>query len=188
VVVGLHTPAIFAIEEQMLGLFGVKGGDLVLIASAIGTAGIALNRANQAKDKAEEIITKANNTSNFIIDISNIISTRIDHLNGSSVPTVANVFPLLDNSNFEQMSDGLSPNKISIKNINSSGRFDCDFLKVPPTTPVDTIVPIQEPTSSPSAAKTTINSEYKYMTFTYTTGATNTPYTITFNEKKNAIF
>jgi hypothetical protein len=41
---------------------------------------------------------------------------------------------------------------------------------------------IQEPTSSPSVTKTTIDSDYKYMTFPYTSGATNTPYTITFNE------
>ena len=183
VVVGLHTPAIFAIEEQMLGLFGVKGGDLVLIASAIGTAGIALNRANQAKDKAEEIITKANNTSNFIIDISNIISTRIDHLNGSSVPTVANVFPLLNNSHFEQISDGSSPNNISIKNINSSGRFEYEYLNFPPFLTNIIIFPILEPTSNPPVAKITINSEYKYMSFTYYTGATNrTLYYITFNE------
>ena len=39
------------------------------------------------------------------------------------------------------------------------------YLYIPPTASADTIVPIQEPTSSPSVAKTTINSEYKYMTF-----------------------
>ena len=40
---------------------------------------------------------------------------------------------------------------------------------------------IQEPTAT--VAKTPMSgTEYKYMTFTCTTGATNTPYTITFNE------
>jgi len=41
---------------------------------------------------------------------------------------------------------------------------------------------IQEPTSSPSVPITTTNSDYKYMAFTYTSGATFTPYTITFND------
>jgi hypothetical protein len=41
---------------------------------------------------------------------------------------------------------------------------------------------IQEPTSSPSVTKTTIDSDYKYMSFTYTTGANNTSYSITFND------
>jgi len=91
-------------------------------------------------------------------------------------PTVANVFPLLYSSHFEQISDGLNPNEISIKNINSSGRYDYEFLKVP-------IVNIQEPTSSPSVTKTPISgTEYKYMTFTYTGSGNNTPYSITFPE------
>ena len=41
---------------------------------------------------------------------------------------------------------------------------------------------IQEPTSSPSVPKTTIDSDYKYMSFPYTTGTNNTSYTITFND------
>jgi len=41
---------------------------------------------------------------------------------------------------------------------------------------------IQEPTSSPSVPITPIDSDYKYMSFTYTSGATNTSYTITFND------
>jgi len=41
---------------------------------------------------------------------------------------------------------------------------------------------IEEPTSSPSVSKTTIDSDYKYMSFTYTSGSTNTSYNITFNE------
>jgi len=87
--------------------------------------------------------------------------------NNGSVPTIANVFPLLYSSHFEQISDGLNPNKISIKNINSSGRYDYEFLKVP-LAPADTIVNIQEPTSSPSVNSTTINSDYKYMSFSST--------------------
>ena len=85
-------------------------------------------------------------------DTSNVISTRINNLNSGSVPTVANVFPLLYNSHFEQISDGLNPNKISIKNINSLGRFDYEFLKVPAVIP-PAIVSIIEPTSSPSVSK-----------------------------------
>jgi len=91
----------------MLSLFCAEGGELELIASAIGTAGTALSRANLA-------LTKVNNTSNYILDTSNVITTRIDNLNSGSVPAVANAFPLLYNSHFEQTSDGLSPNKISI--------------------------------------------------------------------------
>ena len=124
---------------------------------------------------------------------SNVISTRINNLNIGSVPTVANVFPLLNNSHFEQISDGsspTSPNNISIKNINSSGRFDYEYLNIPPILTTNIIVPILEPISSPSVAKITINSEYKYMSFTYKTPPptpytiteNNTPYTITFNE------
>jgi hypothetical protein len=41
---------------------------------------------------------------------------------------------------------------------------------------------IQEPASSPSVTKTTIDSDYKYMSFTYTSGTNNTLYTVTFNE------
>jgi len=41
---------------------------------------------------------------------------------------------------------------------------------------------IQEPTSSPSVSITTIDSDYKYMAFTYTTGTNNTVYNITFND------
>jgi len=85
--------------------------------------------------------------------------------NNGSDSTVANVFPLLYSSHFEQISDGLNPNKISIKNINSSGKYDYEFLKVP-VAPADTIVNIQEPTSSPSVQPTTITgTDFKYMTF-----------------------
>jgi len=180
--VGVHTGAIYAIEQQIAGIVGVGGGGDLLIAGAISTAGAAVMTANNAYSKTQEAITKANDTSNFIIDTSNVITTRIDNLNSGSVATVANVFPLLYNSHFEQTSDGLSPNKISVKNINSLGKFDYDFLKVPLIVPVDTIVNIVEPTSSPSVPKITINSEYKYTTFTNTSGATNTPYTIIFPE------
>jgi len=92
------------------------------------------------------------------------------------------VFPLFYNSHFEQISDGLNPNQISIKNIDLLGRFDYDFLKViiaPPT-----IVPIVEPTSSPTVSKTTIDSEYKRMAFAYTTGTNHTQHTITFPEER----
>jgi len=181
--VGVHTGAIYVIEQEILGIVGVGSGGGLLIAGAISSAGAAVVKADNAYSKAEEVITKANNTSNFIIDTSNVISTRITNLSSGSVPTVANVFPLLYGSHFEQISDGLSPDKISIKNINSSGRFDYDFLKVPPTAPFDTIVNIVEPTSSPSVAITTINTDYKYMAFTCTSGATNTLYTTTFNKE-----
>jgi len=190
-VVGLHTSAILGIEEQVLALVG--SGEIigVITGGAVGgattTANNANSKANTANTQVDHVIISTTadkaDTSNFIIDTSNIITTRIDNLNSGSVPTVANVFPLLYNSHFEQTSDGLSPNKISIKNISLSGGFDYNFLKVPPIVPTNTIVPIVEPTSSPSVSKITINSEYKYMAFTYTTGATNTPYTITFNEE-----
>jgi len=67
-------------------------------------------------------------------------------------------------------------------NYHQECRFDYDFLEVPPPTPPPTIENIVGTTSSPSVSKITINSEYKYMAFTYTTGATNTTYTITFHE------
>ena len=60
--------------------------------------------------------------------------------------------------------------------------------KVPPTAPVGTIENIVEHTSSPSVSKITINSEYKYMAFTYTSGAINTPYTKHLMKKRNVIF
>ena len=58
--------------------------------------------------------------------------------------------------------------------------FDYEYLKVPPN--FDTIVNIIEPTPSVNIASIVINSEYKCMAFRYTTGATSTAHTITFNE------
>jgi len=127
--VGAHTGANFGKEQQIAGIVGTVGGAGGLIGGAIATAGSAVITANNAYSKAQEALTKANNlivstttdkadTSNYIIDTSNVTSTRITNLNSGSVPTVANVFPLLYKSHFEQISDGLNPNQISIKNIN----------------------------------------------------------------------
>jgi len=180
-VVGVHSGAISTIEGQVLALVGT-GGIIGLITG--GAVGTALSIANSAKSKANEAHTKIDDliistttdkadTSNFIIDtsnilitdydnkilntsnytrntsnilitdynnkilntsnytrnISNILSTRINNLNSA---TIGNIFPLLYNNHFEQISDGLNPNQISIKNINSVGRFDYAFLKIPP--------------------------------------------------------
>jgi len=57
--------------------------------------------------------------------------TGITNLYSGSVPTFANVFPLLYSSHFQQISDGLNPNKISIKNFNSIDRFDYSKLSIP---------------------------------------------------------
>jgi hypothetical protein len=173
-VVGLHTLAIAGIEEQIVGLVGTGGIIGIItggfVGTALTTATNAQNTANSANNKVDNLIisttTDKANTSNFIINTSNVISTRINSFNNGSVPTVANVFPLLYSSHFEQISDGLNPNKISIKNINSSGKYDYEFLKVP-VAPADTIVNIQEPTSSPSVTKTIIDNDYKYMSFTF---------------------
>jgi len=80
----------------------------------------------------------------------------------------------------------------AFSNYNDANRLNNEFLKEPvaesevieniqePTIIQD--ANIQEPTSSPSVAKTTISgTEYKHMPL-HTTEATNTPYTITFNE------
>jgi len=79
----------------------------------------------------------------------------------------------------------------AFSNHNDANRLNCAFLKEP-VAPADTITNIQEPTiisniqkptSSPSITPIAITgTEYKYMTFTYTSGVTNTPYTITFEE------
>jgi len=139
-VVGLHTIAIAGIEEQVLALVGTGGIIGIITGGAVGTAlttaANAQNTANTANNKVDNLIisttTDKANTSNFIINTSNVISTRITNL-PNYTPTVANVFPLLYSSHFEQISDGLNPNKISIKNINSSGRYDyyiiMSFLK-----------------------------------------------------------
>jgi len=104
-----------------------------------GTLGGAITIANNAKNKANEAITKVDNliisttidkadTSNDVLNTSSVITTRINNLNSGSVSTVANVFPLLYNSHFKQMSDELSPNKISNKNIHQVDLI-MNFLK-----------------------------------------------------------
>jgi len=122
----------------MVGIGGIigliTGGSL---GGAIDLANTANNKANLANDKVDNLITTTTqdkaNTSNYILNTSNVIMERIDNLNSSLSPTVANIFPLLYNNHFEQISDGLNPNQISVKNINSAGRFDYEFLKIPPT-------------------------------------------------------
>ena len=72
--------------------------------------------------------TDKKDTSNCMINTSNVVSKRITNLNSGSAPTVANAFPLLYSSHLVQISNGLNPNKISTKNINSSGKFDYELL------------------------------------------------------------
>ena len=63
----------------------------------------------------------------------------------------------------------------------NTNRLDYEFLSEP-IGETEAEVNIVEPTSSPSVSKVFIDSEYKYMTFPYTSGANNTAYNITFNE------
>ena len=112
--------------------------------------------------KAENNLQIAN-TSNYVSSTSNLLATdynlKIDQTNFDTAnslvtamtnldiaPTVNSIFPLFYNNHFQQISDGLNPNQISVKNINSAGRFGYDFLKVPPQELFDTIENIEEPT------------------------------------------
>jgi len=60
-------------------------------------------------------------------------------------------------------------------------RLNFEFISAP-TGEIEGIVNRVEPTATPSVSKIIIDNEYKDMTFTYETGATNTLYTVTFNE------
>jgi hypothetical protein len=83
-VVGLHTLAIAGIEEQIVGLVGTGGIIGIItggfVGTALTTATNAQNTANSANNKVDNLIisttTDKVNTSNYIINTSNIILTN----------------------------------------------------------------------------------------------------------------
>jgi len=105
-------------------------------------------------------------------DSKNIITTTLENDNKITF-------------NFDDSSSITTTNPLTITNSGTTYtndiRLDYQYL-LAPTGATEGIVNIVEPTSSPSVSKTFISNEYKYMTFPYTTGANNTPYTITFSE------
>jgi len=106
-----------------------------------------------------EVSDIAGDTSNFIINTSNIITTRIDNI----IPTAENIFPLFYDNHFEYVEGN---ELILLKNFNLDGLFDYEFLKIPPVIP-DIIENVFTPTTSQSVNIQYINEDYNYMAFTH---------------------
>jgi len=120
------------------------------------------------------------------VDTSNLTNVRINDL----------IIDDISDANLNTKLEARAGTNITINSsgiISSSGssggtiyddanRIDYEFLSEP-IGETEGKINIAEPTSSPSVVITTIDQEYKYMSFPYSSGATNTPYTITFNEE-----
>jgi DNA polymerase III psi subunit len=117
----------------------------------------------------------------YAVTTSNLLSTRITNL------------PQPDLTPYRLVNDSYTKNEVDTKDTNSSNYVlntsnsilqSLDILQYEtlsiPTKDGDGIGFITPPITSEPIID--IDDDYKYISFTYTTGSTNTPYTITFND------
>ena len=100
--------------------------------------------------------------------------------------TVTNVLPLLFETHFQTILNGIDPTQISLKNFDTQGKLVFTNLTVPEITTYtyyDEEQNISEPTVTPSRSSSTIAGiDYKYIDFVYSSGAQHTSYSINFPE------